>query len=52
MCDVCKGDYIESWSYTKWQCHPVEGKKYRHVYAVCGNSGANEYCKTEFGTAC
>lgn len=52
MCDVCKGDSIDDWAYSTWKCHPVEGKKYRQVYAVCTNSRANEYCKTEWGAAC
>ncbi|WP_146067787.1 laterosporulin family class IId bacteriocin [Brevibacillus laterosporus] len=44
-------DAVKSWSYTDYQCHPVERKYYRHVYAVCMN-GLNLYCKTEWSTKC
>ncbi len=44
-------DAVDDWVYGDWKCHPVEGKYYRHVFAVCMN-GANLYCKTEWSKGC
>ncbi|WP_429795684.1 laterosporulin family class IId bacteriocin [Brevibacillus laterosporus] len=44
-------DSIVSWKTTPQQCHGVEKKYYKHVYAVCKN-GQNLYCRTEWGGNC
>ncbi|MFB0830476.1 MULTISPECIES: laterosporulin family class IId bacteriocin [Brevibacillus] len=44
-------DAISGWTHTDYQCHGLENKMYRHVYAICMN-GTQVYCRTEWGSSC